>query len=508
MVSDDMPGTGFSKVVGRGTHGEPVHSSWGAPMQPLRCEALPDPPHLISAVGVDMGRAVTAAEFMQMIPNFLRKAAGDRGLPPDFYDKDMDDLSRILRRCSSYIGPIRYSPLDSMGKAWADCSGKDPIDISREAGDSHDPSDSNDLMLQISWTRGPKYYSSSLAMVISLGIGNRNAPLLPEADIQTVGDPYGPQLWIPANRGTSDFGLRVPYISNYQAGPTWVAVGGTVNVQFMLMDRGAPRDSATRVEMVRAPDVNGRPGVWESVASKTINGTSGTFDLNDQPRAAGRYWYGFHLTDGGNREIREPAPLLVRVVTADEIATSPANRPFPGGTNIVLGTPVRPGAPVASSQQILLNNPPSPSPTLPTQQPSAGPAVGQDEREIVLTHAAPAAQGTTTITAPGMGLEGYSVFLIDTRDFVQGGFLEIQIQIDHHSGTDGSFDLFPAGIPIPTRGRPVGTLTGSYDVRRGTSTQIRYRFARGQVFAFGLEGNWFSPKGATGTVRFQASAHQ
>lgn len=136
--------------------------------------------------------------------------------------------------------------------------------------------------------------------------------------------------------------------------------------------------------------------------------------------------------------------------------------------------------------------------------PSGAPQRPEGEHTIVLTHASPASERTVTIIAPGMGLDNYSVFTIDTRDFEEGGILEIDIQIARTSGTDGSFDLFPSNVRIPTRGRPVGTLTGRYDIRRGSATKIEYRFSPGQVFAFGLEGNWFSPQGAAGEVRFRA----
>jgi hypothetical protein len=131
-----------------------------------------------------------------------------------------------------------------------------------------------------------------------------------------------------------------------------------------------------------------------------------------------------------------------------------------------------------------------------------------DEHTIVLTRASTGAERTATIIAPGMGLDRYNVFTIDTRDFAEGGTLEIDIQIARNSGTDGSFDLFPANVRLPTRGRPVGTLTGRYDIRHGSATRIEYRFATGQVFSFGLEGNWFSHPGATGDVRFRVQVRK
>ena len=127
------------------------------------------------------------------------------------------------------------------------------------------------------------------------------------------------------------------------------------------------------------------------------------------------------------------------------------------------------------------------------------------ERTLRLTREHPSEARTAMITAPGRGLQNFNIFYIDTRDFA-AGTLVIDIDIPGNSATDGSFDLFPSDVPIPVQGPPAGTLAGSYDVRKGASTRITYRFHRGRVFALGLEGNWFSPKGATGLVQFRASA--
>ena len=143
---------------------------------------------------------------------------------------------------------------------------------------------------------------------------------------------------------------------------------------------------------------------------------------------------------------------------------------------------------------------------IPQKHPSPTPPAPQPETFVVkLTPIAPSSERVATIVAPDRGLQNYTVFSIDTRDFSQGGVLVIDIHISSDSATDGSFDLFPANVPIPTQGGPIGTLTGRYDVRRGSSTRIEYHFERGQVFAFGLEGNWGSQSGATGLVQFRAS---
>lgn len=138
---------------------------------------------------------------------------------------------------------------------------------------------------------------------------------------------------------------------------------------------------------------------------------------------------------------------------------------------------------------------------------ASGPAPSSqtDGRAITLTRARPSRSGQTTITAPGRGQQNYNFVQIDARDFAQGGTLVIDISIAPNSGTDGSFDLFPRSAMLQSAAPAAKSLAGSYDVRRGSQTRLKYRFRSGEVFALNLEGNWFSPKGATGSVQFQAS---
>jgi len=130
------------------------------------------------------------------------------------------------------------------------------------------------------------------------------------------------------------------------------------------------------------------------------------------------------------------------------------------------------------------------------------------EHTLKLTPDSPLEERTATIVAPGNGVQNFNIYYIDTEDFADGGVLDIEIQISPDSATDGSFNLFPPDVPIPSTGRPIGALVGRYDVRRGTTTHLQYRFRSGQVFAFGLEGNWFSPRGSRGTVHFRASVRK
>lgn len=122
-----------------------------------------------------------------------------------------------------------------------------------------------------------------------------------------------------------------------------------------------------------------------------------------------------------------------------------------------------------------------------------------------LTPGARSTERTATIVAPGSGFQSFNLFYIDTLEFSEGGTLDINIEISSNSATDGSFDLFPANVIIPAKGAPVGAVAGSHDVQKGKSTRMSYRFNQGQVLVLGLGGNWMSPKGARGTVKFRAS---
>ena len=140
--------------------------------------------------------------------------------------------------------------------------------------------------------------------------------------------------------------------------------------------------------------------------------------------------------------------------------------------------------------------------------PPPTPPPSSDEHTLQLTPDYPAAARSATIVAPGNGIQRFNLYTIDTQAFPNGGTLNIEIRIAANSHTDGSFDLFPSNVRIPTQGQPVGTLAGRYDVRRGTTTHLTYRFPSGQVFLLGLEGNWFSPRGATGQVEFRANVRK
>jgi hypothetical protein len=126
---------------------------------------------------------------------------------------------------------------------------------------------------------------------------------------------------------------------------------------------------------------------------------------------------------------------------------------------------------------------------------------------VTLTKTSPTMDGRGLITAPGQGAHNYNVFYVDTRAFAQGGELDVMIELDKSSTVSGSFDLFPKSTRFTQTGASAQPLTGKYDVAPGSVVHLLYRFDAGQIFAFGAEGNWFSPKGTTGNIIFRASVH-
>ncbi len=122
--------------------------------------------------------------------------------------------------------------------------------------------------------------------------------------------------------------------------------------------------------------------------------------------------------------------------------------------------------------------------------------------KIILTRARNGGEGSGILVAPGKGNQEYTIHQIDTKDFVNGGIVTFRITVGDGE-SDASFDLFPEGAPIPTTGRPIGSVAGRYDILKGSTTTMSYRFQRGQVFQFGADGNWFSRKGAGNTYTFE-----
>jgi hypothetical protein len=111
-----------------------------------------------------------------------------------------------------------------------------------------------------------------------------------------------------------------------------------------------------------------------------------------------------------------------------------------------------------------------------------------------------------TLVAAGWNKHKYVVTPIDTRRYPDGGVLNLEISVGTGVAA-ASFDLFPWGARLPTEGMPnqQGSLASAWNVPRGGTAQITYRFQRGDLFQFGAEGNWPSPVGAGNSYTVRAS---
>jgi hypothetical protein len=111
------------------------------------------------------------------------------------------------------------------------------------------------------------------------------------------------------------------------------------------------------------------------------------------------------------------------------------------------------------------------------------------------------------LTAPGNGYQDYTIVLIDTRAFPNGGKLVMTVGLGS-GGSDGSFDLFLEGTDIPTKGKPDRSVAHIWDLGREHNATMEYRFSAGQVFQFGATGNWMSPKGTTNTFSLSVAVEE
>jgi hypothetical protein len=108
--------------------------------------------------------------------------------------------------------------------------------------------------------------------------------------------------------------------------------------------------------------------------------------------------------------------------------------------------------------------------------------------------------GQGALVAPGRWKHNYRTIRLDTSRFPNGGTLHIKITLGN-GASDASFDLYPMGAPLPTDGF-AKSLAHAWDVPRGSSAKIDYRFDHGEVLLLGAEGNWNSKAGTTNTYNF------
>ena len=133
---------------------------------------------------------------------------------------------------------------------------------------------------------------------------------------------------------------------------------------------------------------------------------------------------------------------------------------------------------------------------------------------LILSREQPSLEILNTFRTPMVAHQDYTVFVIDTTAFEDGGTLTINIQV---GGDDakGKFHLFDGDRELPTEKVPDGIDTEVWNSQQGAdyvkaldalatvwhidpgdTEQISHRFAQGQRFKLCATGNRRSEKGS------------
>ena len=102
---------------------------------------------------------------------------------------------------------------------------------------------------------------------------------------------------------------------------------------------------------------------------------------------------------------------------------------------------------------------------------------------LILTNAQPSQKVLDTFSTPIGDHQHYTVVVIDTRSFENGGTLTIEIEVGRGDG-DGTFYLFDGDKTLPTK---EGILKWAWSASSETG-QITHRFDQGQLFKLGVTG--------------------
>ena len=145
---------------------------------------------------------------------------------------------------------------------------------------------------------------------------------------------------------------------------------------------------------------------------------------------------------------------------------------------------------------------------------------------LILRREQPALEVLDTFRTPIVAHQDYTVLVIDTTAFEDGGTLTINIQVGRDDAK-GKFHLFDGDRELPTEKAPDGidaevwnsqqgadyvkaldALATVWHIDPGDTEQISYRFAQGQLFKLCATGNRWSEKGSINAFIAKVSAEE
>jgi flagellin len=114
--------------------------------------------------------------------------------------------------------------------------------------------------------------------------------------------------------------------------------------------------------------------------------------------------------------------------------------------------------------------------------------------------------GAGTLRTTPLYTQNYTTLVeIDTRAFTSGGTIAVTINLGNGTSA-ASYDLYRNSVTYGgAENRPIGSLANAYDVAPGRTTVLNYNFSASTTdrYLLGIEGNWFSPAGATNTFSYE-----
>lgn len=123
---------------------------------------------------------------------------------------------------------------------------------------------------------------------------------------------------------------------------------------------------------------------------------------------------------------------------------------------------------------------------------------------VVLSSEQPSQEILDIFQIPTVGYQHYTVVVIDTRAFEDGGTLTIDIEIGRAEAV-GFFCLFNGDSELPTDEKvPKGKLASVW-ISPGDTRQITYPFDQGQFFKLGATGSWRKEKGSINAFQAKIS---
>ena len=126
---------------------------------------------------------------------------------------------------------------------------------------------------------------------------------------------------------------------------------------------------------------------------------------------------------------------------------------------------------------------------------------------LTLTRESPSQEVLDVFRTPTVGYQDYTVVMIDTTDFENGGTLSIDIEVGRDEGA-GEFYLFDGDSELSTEEERPKDVLARTSALSGATERIIHRFDSGQLFKLGATGDWEREEPCVNAFRATASVQE